>query len=64
MYLGEKLTIDLNNKDFFPDDFTYYSKKNPKNEICEHLTFSDKTAEEIIKEVAAGARKVFEFKDE
>ena len=64
MYLGEKLAIDLNNKDFFPDDFTYYSKKNPKDEICETLTFSDKTADEIIKEVAAEARKVFDFKDE
>lgn len=64
MYLGEKLKIDLNNKDFFPDDFTYHSKKNPKNEICAPLIFSDKTADEIIKEVAAGARKVFEFQDE
>ena len=64
MYLGEKLKINLNDKSFLLDDLTYYSKKSPKTEVCESLTFSDKTAEEIIKEVAAGARQVFEFKDE
>ena len=57
MKFTDPLVIDLNDKTLFPDYYTYSWEKTP-----EALTFSDKTADEIINEVAARARKVLGYK--
>ena len=56
MYLTDKLVIDLNNKDMFPDYYTYSWEKKP-----EKLNFSEKPYNKIISEVAANARKTLGF---
>ena len=57
MKFTDPLVIDLNDKTLFPDYYTYSWEKTP-----EALTFSDKTADKIINEVAARARKVLGYK--
>ena len=61
MNFTDKLSIDLNNDIFFPDSVMFQSKENPNCCLTDDLEFLNKTKEEIITEVAARARKVFDF---
>ncbi|MGP1455822.1 MAG: hypothetical protein ACTTJ7_08745 [Treponema sp.] len=61
MNFTDKLPIDLNDETFFPDAIMFQSKENPNRCLINDLEFLNKTQDEIITEVAARARKVFDF---
>ena len=61
MNFTDKLLIDLNDEIFFPDTIMFQSKENPNCCLTNDLEFLNKTQDEIITEVAARARKVFDF---